>query len=84
MTHNGGTLPRQRESRFQTDICDSHIIVDPAELQAQRFLVFTDIFRNKFIPTNIHTTEGKRTGQLGSSDVKREHNTRAGSVYHPH
>jgi len=71
MTHSGGTLPCQRESRFQTDICDSHIIVDLAELQAERFLASTDIFRNKFVRTNIHTTVGTRTGQLGSSDAKR-------------
>ena len=72
MTHSGDTVPRQRESRFQTDICGSHIMADPAELQAQRFLPFTDIFRHKFIRTNIHTTEGTRTGQLGSSGAKRE------------
>jgi len=57
-THSGGTLPCQHESRFQTDIFYSHTIADPAELQLQRFLAFTDIFRNRFIRTNIHTTEG--------------------------
>jgi hypothetical protein len=83
ITADPAELQAQRESLYLTDICDAHITLGPAELQAQSFMAFTDISRNQFVRTNIHTTEGTVTDQLGSSDAKREHNTRAGSVYHP-
>ena len=84
MTHRGGTLPCQRESRFQTDISDSHIIANPLNYKPNVFWLLLIFLEHRFIRPNIHTTDGTTAGQLAYADAKREHHTRAGSAYRPH